>query len=72
MGSGQCHQNADGLSRQEWSDGKENKQDDNMEPLDELDDNTNLEERGHSDGGGGVKGQPLPSLLGREARSESN
>ena len=43
-----------------------------MEPLDELDDNTNLEERGHSDGGGGVKGQPLPSLLGREARSESN
>ena len=54
-------QNPNCLSRQEWSDGKENKQDNNTEPLDELDDNINLEERGHSDGGGGVKGQqPLP------------
>ena len=62
---GLCHQSANCLSIQEWSDGKENKQDSNTEPLDELDDNTNLEERGgggggHSDGGGGVKGQPLP------------
>ena len=36
----------------------------------QLNDNTNLEERGHSDGGGGVvKGQRLPPLLGRQGRS---
>ena len=57
---GQCHQNTYSLSRQKWSDGKENKQDDNMEPLAlalalALCDTTHLEERGHSVGGGGVK-----------------
>ena len=60
--------NSDGLSRQEWSDGKENKQDDNM-PQDELDDNTNLEEKGHSDGGGGARASPChPCWAGRDAR----
>ena len=62
---GQRHQNAEGLSRQEWSDEKENEQDHNMEPLDELDDNTNLEERGHSDVGGGCQGPALAIPAGQ-------